>query len=75
MNRIARMAHDGLARAVFPSHTMLDGDTIFAVAAGGVAYADVSICGALASRAMSLAVIDAVEKAESIEGCPAIRDL
>ncbi|MBN1881779.1 MAG: P1 family peptidase [Deltaproteobacteria bacterium] len=75
MNRIARMAHDGLARAVFPSHTMLDGDTIFAVAAGGIAYADVSICGTLANEAMSLAVIDAVKKAESIEGYPAIRDL
>jgi L-aminopeptidase/D-esterase-like protein len=75
MNRIAKMAHDGLARAVFPSHTMLDGDTIFAVAAGGIAYADVSICGALANEAMSRAVIDAVEKAEGIEGCPAIGDL
>ena len=75
MNRIARMAHDGLARAVFPSHTMLDGDTIFAVAAGEIAYADVSICGALANEAMSRAVIDAVEKAESIEGYPAIRDI
>jgi len=75
MNRIARMAHDGLARAVFPSHSMLDGDTIFAVAAGEIAYADVSVCGALANEAMSRAVIDAVNRAESIEGCPAIRDL
>jgi len=75
MNRIAKMAHDGLARSVFPSHTMLDGDTIFAVAAGGIAYADVSICGALANEAMSRAVIDAVENAESIDGYPAVRDL
>jgi len=45
------------------------------VAAGEIAYADVSVCGALANEAMSRAVIDAVNRAESIEGCPAIRDL
>ncbi len=32
--RIAVMAHDGIARAVRPSHTPFDGDTIFAVATG-----------------------------------------
>ncbi len=33
-NRIATVAHDGLARAVRPAHTMYDGDTIFALATG-----------------------------------------
>lgn len=32
--RLAMSAHDGLARAIRPSHTMFDGDTIFAVATG-----------------------------------------
>ena len=32
--KIAQMAHDGLARAVRPSHTMFDGDTIFCLATG-----------------------------------------
>ncbi|MDP2994224.1 MAG: P1 family peptidase, partial [Anaerolineales bacterium] len=32
--KVAQMAHDGLARAVRPAHTMLDGDTIFALATG-----------------------------------------
>ncbi|MQA27856.1 MAG: peptidase S58 family protein [Micromonosporaceae bacterium] len=32
--RLASAAHDGLARAVRPSHTMTDGDTIFALATG-----------------------------------------
>ena len=75
MGRIARMAHDGIARTVFPSHTMLDGDTIFAVAAGGLEYADVSICGALAAEAFGLAIIDAVKSAEGIPGYPASRDI
>lgn len=34
--RLAMMAQDGIARAVRPAHTPFDGDTIFAVAAGGV---------------------------------------
>jgi L-aminopeptidase/D-esterase-like protein len=32
--RLATMAHDGIARAVRPAHTPLDGDTIFALATG-----------------------------------------
>jgi L-aminopeptidase/D-esterase-like protein len=32
VNKVAQMAHDGLARAIRPAHTMLDGDTIFALA-------------------------------------------
>ncbi|HNP57703.1 MAG TPA: P1 family peptidase [Gordonia sp. (in: high G+C Gram-positive bacteria)] len=34
--RIAMAAHDGLARAIVPAHSPLDGDTIFAVATGAV---------------------------------------
>ncbi|WP_193140472.1 MULTISPECIES: P1 family peptidase [unclassified Meridianimarinicoccus] len=32
--RLATCAHDGLARALFPSHTLLDGDLVFAAASG-----------------------------------------
>ena len=32
--KIAQMAHDGLARAIYPAHTMGDGDAIFALATG-----------------------------------------
>ena len=35
-NRVAMVAHDGLARAVRPAHTMYDGDTIFCLATGRV---------------------------------------
>ncbi len=35
-NRIATVAHDGIARAVRPAHTMYDGDTIFCIATGRV---------------------------------------
>src|SRR5690606_34668718 len=32
--KVARMAHDGLARTIRPSHTSFDGDTIFALSVG-----------------------------------------
>ena len=32
--RVAEMAHDGFARAIVPSHTPVDGDTIFTLATG-----------------------------------------
>ena len=35
-NRVASVAHDGIARAVRPAHTMYDGDTIFCLATGAV---------------------------------------
>lgn len=36
VNHLATVAHDGLARVIRPVHTMLDGDTIFALATGSV---------------------------------------
>ena len=38
-NRVATVAHDGIARAIRPAHTMYDGDTIFCLATGTVAAA------------------------------------
>ena len=38
--RLAIMAHDGLARAIWPAHLPLDGDTIFAAATGLVPLGD-----------------------------------
>ena len=38
--RLAIMAHDGLARAIYPVHTPLDGDIVFAAATCKQALAD-----------------------------------
>ena len=35
-NRVATVAHDGIARAVRPAHTLYDGDTMFCLATGAV---------------------------------------
>lgn len=72
-NKVAQMAHDGLARAVRPAHTMLDGDTIFALAAGR-RRGNVNVVGAYAAEAMAQAIVNAVRAASSLAGCPASRD-
>jgi L-aminopeptidase/D-esterase-like protein len=74
--KVAEMAHDGYARAIFPSHTMGDGDTIFALATGGQSgSADVSRIGTLAATVMADAIVRAATQATSIPGYPAARDL
>jgi len=52
---VAQSAHDGLARAVFPAHTRLDGDGFVAAAVGGV-DADVDAVRTLAVRAVAAAI-------------------
>ncbi len=74
-NKVAEMAHDGLARTIYPVHTPADGDTLFALATGVGPQARVGRIGALAAEAVARAVLDAVRSAESLPGLPAIRDL
>lgn len=75
VNKVAQMAHDGLARAVRPAHTMFDGDTIFALATGQGEAAEVNLIGAYGAEATALAIVDAVQQATSLAGVPALRDL
>lgn len=73
VNFVARMAHDGLARAIRPAHTMFDGDTIFALATGKK-KADVNTVGAYAAEVMAAAIVRAVKAAEGVGGLPAWRE-
>jgi L-aminopeptidase/D-esterase-like protein len=76
VNKVAQMAHDGLARSISPVHTSMDGDTVFAAATGGLtSKADVSRVGALGAEALARAIKQAVLSATSIPGYPAHRDL
>jgi L-aminopeptidase/D-esterase-like protein len=75
-NKVAQMGHDGLARAISPVHTGMDGDTVFAAATGGLSSkSDVSRVGALGAEALARAIKQAVLCARSIPGYPAHRDL
>lgn len=71
--KVAQMAQDGLARTVRPAHTMLDGDTIFALATGG-RRADVTLVGAFAAEVFARAVVNAVCHAKSAGGLPGLAD-
>lgn len=67
INKVAQMAHDGIARAVNPSHTMYDGDTLFALATGEVA-ADATVIGAFAAEVMAQAIRNGIRAATSLDG-------
>jgi len=76
VNRVALMADDGLSRAVSPSHTIGDGDTVFSLAtATWQGQSDVTTIGALAADALSEAIVRAAVHATSSGGLPAARDL
>ncbi|SON61403.1 putative aminopeptidase [Mycobacterium simulans] len=87
--RVAIAAHDGLARTIRPSHTPLDGDTVFALATGAVEVPSnagtpaalspetelVTAIGAAAADCLARAVLVGVMTAESVAGIPTYRDV
>ncbi len=58
--RLATAAHDGLARALLPAHTPLDGDLIFAAATGARPCDDPLLLGHAAALCVSRAIARAV---------------
>ena len=72
--KIAGMAHDGMARAIRPVHTSVDGDSIYAVSAGSV-QADQDLVGSLCADVLSEAILRSVTSARSAYGFPAYSDL
>ncbi len=61
-NRVARLADDGMARAISPNHTQWDGDTIFCLSLGTTSSnmtrdAVVTIVGTAAATVMEQAII------------------
>jgi len=65
--KVAQMAQDALARTIRPAHTMLDGDTIFALSTGKK-KADISTIGAFAAEALAQAILRGTREAESAGG-------
>jgi L-aminopeptidase/D-esterase-like protein len=75
-NKIAQMAHDGLARSINPVHTQSDGDTLFALGTGESGRsANITVLGTLAAEVVAQAVLSAVRAAESLPSLPACRDI
>jgi len=81
--KIAQMAHNGIARSIRPSHTMLDGDTVFCLSTGtkkltkdkGESAFLISTLGEAAAGCLSRAVIQGILNATSLAGMTAFRDL
>jgi L-aminopeptidase/D-esterase-like protein len=71
MTKVAQMAQDGIARSTRPAHTMLDGDTVFALATGGKRV-DVSTVGAFAAEALAQSIVRAVRAAQSAGSLPGV---
>jgi L-aminopeptidase/D-esterase-like protein len=75
-SKVAQMAQDGIARTVNPSHTPLDGDTIFAVGTGRSTHpTNLILIGALAAEAVAQAVLRGVRAAHGLPGLPSVADL
>jgi L-aminopeptidase/D-esterase-like protein len=74
--KVAEMGHDGMARAIVPSHTPSDGDTLFVLATGDRAgEPNVGTIGALAAEAVTDAILRAVRAAQGLPGLPAAADI
>lgn len=67
--KVAQMAQDGAARTMRPAHTMMDGDTIFALSTGN-RRANLTLVGALAAEVMAEAILRGARLAKSAGGLP-----
>ena len=85
--KIAMMAHDGMARAIRPAHTMFDGDIVFCLSTGkrplpetpgffaAPAAQAINDIGHAAADCLARAIIRGILDAESGYGLTAYRDL
>jgi D-aminopeptidase len=70
--RLATAAHDGMARAIVPSHTPFDGDLVFAAATGARALTDPMVqpfvLGHAAATCLARAIARAIYEARAMPG-------
>lgn len=72
LQRLCTQAHDGFARVVAPAHTTGDGDIAFGISMGSLEVQphDVLTVGALAARAIEIALLRSVALATGMKGVP-----
>jgi len=71
--RMATAAHDGIARAIYPAHTPMDGDLVFAAATGARALRDPLMDTLYLGNAAALCLSRAIARAV-YEATPAAHD-
>jgi len=72
--RLAAQGHNGIARVVYPAHSIYDGDTVFAMCSGKVDATQDAV-GILAAHATKEAILNAVKSAKSYGQYPAFEDV
>jgi L-aminopeptidase/D-esterase-like protein len=72
---VAKMAHAGMARAVDPVHSSVDGDVVFMLSSGQSQAVDPLLVGVAAAGLTAEAIRDACRRAETLAGIPALADL
>jgi len=70
-NKLAQFASLGMARAIDPVNTTLDGDTVFALSLGD-RRADINSLGVAAAEAMAESILRAVRLAHTLGGIPGL---
>lgn len=73
--KISEMAHDGIARAIKPIHTMVDGDIVFTVSSCKAKEIDLTTLGTYAAKVVEKSIIRAVKISKSLGGVPSYKDL
>jgi L-aminopeptidase/D-esterase-like protein len=73
--RLAVQGHAGLSRAIMPSHTIFDGDTVFVLATGTHGPSDPTSIGEAAAQAVATATRRSVRAARGMGGIPGYVDL
>ncbi len=80
--KVAEQAHDGMARSIYPVHTSMDGDTVFAISSMSgeqkklpkVSSATmVDLISLAAADSLAKAINSSIKHARSIEGFPAYK--
>ena len=72
---VAKMAHAGMARAVDPVHSAVDGDVVFMLATGTAPRLEPLIVGVVAAALTAEAIRDGCRQATTVAGIPALADL
>ncbi len=71
VNVLASMAHDGIARATRPAHTMFDGDTLFAMASGTRGATNMTVLAHAATECVADAIVRGAKMARGLGGIKA----
>ena len=72
---VSKMAHAGLARAVDPVNTAVDGDVVFCLASGTAQPVHSLVAGVVAAALAAEAIRDAVRRATPLAGIPTAAEL